>query len=515
MPVCPYRHEAVRAFRTLEEQNAMRQALGEVKTRLGRHFPLKIGGQPIETGVRLSSQDPSQPDRVVGTVCLATAAHADRALDCAWRAFASWRRLSAAERARYLWRAAAVMRRRRLELAAWEVFEAGKPWTEADADVAEAIDFLEFYARAAVDLEASIPLVPLPDEEDAAFYEPLGAGVILPPWNFPLAIVTGMVAGAVVTGNTVVVKPSSLTPVMGALLLEVLENAGVPDGVVNYLPGDGSSIGEYLVTHPRTRFVAFTGSREIGIRIHRLAAEVPTGQRWLKRVVAEMGGKDAVVVDETADLDRAVAAIVPSAFGYQGQKCSACSRVIAVEAVYPALVERLVERVEALTVGPAESNPDLGPVIDGRALDKIEAYIREGEQQAVLLTGGQRAPGAGFFLRPTIFGEVLPTSVLAQDEIFGPVLSLLRVRDWSEALEVANGTPYGLTGAVFSRRGDRIEEARREFAVGNLYINRGCTGAIVGAHPFGGFFLSGTDAKTGSHDYLRWFLQMKAVAERF
>jgi 1-pyrroline-5-carboxylate dehydrogenase len=513
--VLPYRHQALTDFSVPENRRAMGAALEAVRAAMGRSYPLVIGGRRVFTGEAIVSTNPGRPNEVIGRVSKATASHIDEALDAGWEAFGIFRRQPGAVRARYLYRAAAIMRRRRLELAAWEVFEAGKNWPEADADVAEAIDFLEYYGRHMEELDRPVPLTPLEGEDDTAFYVPLGVGAIIPPWNFPLAILTGMTAGAVVAGNPVVLKPASPTPVIAEKFMDIMEEAGLPPGVINLLPGDGGVIGDYLVSHPRVRFVSFTGSREVGLRINALAAQAGKGQRWIKRVVAEMGGKDAIIVDETADLDDAAHGIVTSAFGFQGQKCSACSRAILVEPVYEAVVERVVALTERLRVGQADDpESDVGPVIDQRAFDKIMAYIDWGKHHAHLLYGGGRVGEEGYFIQPTIFGDVDPASKLGQEEIFGPVLAVIKAKDFDEALRIANGTEYGLTGSVYTRRRDRIEQAREEFEVGNLYINRKCTGAVVGAHPFGGFNLSGTDSKTGSPDYLRLFLQMKAVAER-
>jgi 1-pyrroline-5-carboxylate dehydrogenase len=511
----PYRPEPLTDFAVGENRAAMQAALSAVERELGREYPLIVGGQTVSTGEHIVSINPGNPDQVVGRVAKAVREDVDHALAAAWEAMRDWGRRPGVERARLLYRAAAEMRRRKLELSAWEVFEAGKTWGEADADVAEAIDFLEYYGRQMERLDAPVPLTPLRGEEDTAFYIPLGAGAIIPPWNFPLAILTGMTAGAIVAGNPVVLKPASATPVMGAKLMEILEAVGMPAGVVNFLPGDGGKIGDHLVAHPMTRFISFTGSREVGLRINRLAAEAGTGTRWIKRVVAEMGGKDAIVVDETADLDAAAAAIVQSAFGFQGQKCSACSRAILVEDIYDQVVDRVVALTERLKVGAAQDPAsNMGPVIDERAFNKIMGYIDWGKANARLLTGGRRVGDRGYFIAPTIFGDVAPGSKLEQEEVFGPVLAIVRARDFDHAIAIANDTEYGLTGSVFSRPRDRLERARHEFHVGNLYLNRKCTGAVVGAHPFGGFNMSGTDSKTGSPDYLLLFMQMKAVAEK-
>ncbi|MBX5465871.1 MAG: L-glutamate gamma-semialdehyde dehydrogenase [Firmicutes bacterium] len=515
MAVTPFVNEPLTDFEREENRRRMEEALAAVRAQLGRHWPLRIGGKAVETPERIRSLNPSHPDQTVGWVAKARRAEIDEAVEAAWRAYAHWKTVPAFARARYLYKAAAIMRRRRWELAAWQVFEAGKPWSEADADVAEAIDFLEYYGRQMERLAAPVPVHPVPGEDDQAFYIPLGVGAIIPPWNFPLAILTGMTASAVVAGNTVVLKPSSDTPVMAAQFCAVMEAAGLPAGVINLVPGEGGEVGDYLVGHPRIRFISFTGSREVGVRIHRVAAEVGPGQRWIKRVIAEMGGKDAIIVDETADLAAAVEGIAVSAFGFQGQKCSACSRAIVLDAVHDTVLEALRQRVQALKVGPAEVyEHHLGPLINERAEAKVLDYIAWGKAHATLVAGGAKVEGPGYFVQPTIFADVKPGSKLEQEEIFGPVLSVIRARDWEEALAIANDTEYGLTGAVYTERRDRIEDARERFEVGNLYINRKCTGALVGVHPFGGFNLSGTNSKTGSPDYLLLLMQMKSVAER-
>lgn len=513
--VPPFVNEPLIDFRDPARREAMLEALRRVRGEFGRTYPLILGGRRLETRERIRSLNPSDPDTTVGEVAKAERSHVEAALEAAWAAFPAWRDLPVASRATLLFKLAACMRRRKLELIAWEVYEAAKSWSEADADVAEAIDFCEYYGRAMLRLAEPVPLTPVPGEVVRAFYIPLGAGVIIPPWNFPLAILTGMTTSAIVAGNTVVLKPASATPVIAAKFMEMVEEVGIPPGVVNFLPGDGGEIGDTLTTHPKTRFISFTGSREVGLHIHELAARHQPGQRWLKRVVAEMGGKDAIIVDETADLEAAAEGIVVSAFGFQGQKCSACSRAILVDAIHDELVERIVAKAKAIRMGPVEDPENtFGAVIDERAYRKIHQYIELGRREARLLLGGTGSPGRGYFIPPTIFADVDPKSRLGQEEIFGPVLSIMRARDFTHALEIANDTEYGLTGSVYSRDRWRLWEAERHFHVGNLYFNRKCTGALVGAHPFGGFHMSGTDSKTGSPDYLLLFLQMKAVAER-
>lgn len=516
MSVPRFSNEPLTDFSRPATQERMRAELSAVRAEFGQSYALSVGGRPVNTGSWINSINPSAPDETVGKVAKAGRREVDAALDAAAQAFPSWRRVPPAARARVLFKAAAMLRRQKFHFSALEVYEAGKTWSEADADVAEAIDFLEYYGRSMADFAGPVRLHPLAGEEDEAFWIPLGVGAVIPPWNFPLAILAGMSAAPVVAGNAIVLKPSSNTPVIGAQFAALMAAAGLPDGVLNFLPGDGDEVGDYLVGHPKTRFISFTGSREIGLRINQLAAVHAQGQKWLKRVVAEMGGKDAIIVDETADLAAAAAAIVASAFGFSGQKCSACSRAVLVEAVHDTVLAKVVELTQKLTVGPAE-NPDnaLGPVIDQRAEAKILEYIDWGKENARLEVGGEKLAGSGYFLAPTIFSGVRPQSRLEQEEIFGPVLSVIRAKDWVHALDIANDTEYGLTGAIFTRRRDRVETAREAFEVGNLYINRKCTGAMVGAHPFGGFNLSGTNSKTGSPGYLQLFLQMKAVAEKF
>ncbi|MDI3316481.1 MAG: L-glutamate gamma-semialdehyde dehydrogenase [Bacillota bacterium] len=511
----PFVNEPVTDFRAPERREAMERALAQVRSEFGRRYDLIIGGRPVRTQAEIRSTNPARPDQVVGLVARAGRAEADQALAAAEEAFRTWQHWDASARARVLWKAAAIMRRRKLELDAWEVYEAGKSWVEADADVAEAIDFLEYYGREMVRLAQPQELTRIPGEDNENYYIPLGVGLIVPPWNFPLAILTGMTSSAVVAGNTVILKPASATPVIAAKFMEVMMEAGIPDGVINFLPGPGGEVGDYLVQHPRIRFVSFTGSMEVGLHINEEAAKVRPGQRWIKRVVAEMGGKDAIIVDETADLDDAVNGIITSAFGFQGQKCSAASRVIALEPVYDTLLEKLVAAAKAIRVGrPDDPETFMGPVVDEGQYKKILQYIDIGRSEGRLVAGGRAIPGEGWFIEPTVFADVPPDARIAQEEIFGPVLAVIRARDFDHALEIANGTVYGLTGSVYSRNRERLERARREFHVGNLYFNRKSTGALVGVHPFGGFNMSGTDSKTGSHDYLLLFMQAKSVSEK-
>ncbi|MCL6444950.1 MAG: L-glutamate gamma-semialdehyde dehydrogenase [Alicyclobacillus sp.] len=513
--VMPFENESLTDFSVPEQRAAMLRALDTVASQLGRDYPLYIGGQFVFTEQKTRSINPSATDQIIGYVSKADVPLAEQAIQAALTAFESWKRKSFAERARYLLKAAAIMRRRKHEMSAWMCFEAGKTWTEADADTAEAIDFLEFYAREAIRLGEVHPLARVKGEDNELHYIPLGVGIIIPPWNFPLAILTGMTSSAVVTGNTVVLKPASPTPVIAYKLLEVMLDAGIPAGVINYVPGSGSEIGDYLVEHPKTRFISFTGSKEVGIRINELAAKVQPGQIWLKRVVAEMGGKDAIVVDKDADLDDAAQQIVNSAFGFSGQKCSACSRAILHQDIYDTVAEKIVALTKQLRVGPAmDAASQVGPVVDESAYRKILEYIEVGKQEGELLTGGGKADGNGYYIQPTVFGNVDSRARIAQEEIFGPVVALIRAKNFEDAIRIANDTEFGLTGSVFSRNRDHLEYAREEFHVGNLYFNRKCTGALVGVHPFGGFNMSGTDSKAGGRDYLLLFTQAKAVAER-
>jgi 1-pyrroline-5-carboxylate dehydrogenase len=494
---------------------AYRLALAGVRRGFGAQKPLIIGGQEVDTGARITSINPAKPAEVVGTVAAAGAAQIDRGFEAAWRAFPDWAGRPPAERAAATVKLAGELRRRQLDLAALETLEASKNWLEADADVAEAIDFCEYYARQALELARPVPIIPWPGEINQSWLQPLGAGAIISPWNFPLAILAGMTMGPVAAGNTVILKPASNTPMVAAAFMEAVAAAGIPGGVINFLPGTGSGMGDYLVDHPRCRFINFTGSKEVGLRIAARAAQIHPGQSWLKRVFLEMGGKDALVVDETADLEAATGAVVQSAFGFQGQKCSAASRLIVTGEIYHTFLERLVAATQNLQVGPAEANFPVAAVISAEQQQKILAEIEKGKAEAQLLVGGKPVDlDGGYYLEPTIFAGVPPDSRLGQFEIFGPVLSVIRARDFDDAVRIFNGTEYGLTGGLFSRSRERIDRASREFAVGNLYINRGITGARVGVQPFGGFKMSGTNAKAGGPDYVRLFMEMKSVAEK-
>ncbi|GMA52302.1 1-pyrroline-5-carboxylate dehydrogenase [Alicyclobacillus contaminans] len=512
----PFQNEPFTNFSVPEHRADMLAALEKVKSELGREYPLYIGGKAIMTEQKQVSINPSQLDQVIGRVSQADQSLAEQAMQAALSAFESWKRKTFEERARYLFKAAAILRRRKHEFSAWMTYEAGKTWAEADADTAEAIDFLEFYGREAIRMGERQELVRIPGEDNEQYYIPLGVGIIIPPWNFPLAILTGMTVSAIVTGNTVVLKPATPTNVIGAKFMELMREAGVPDGVINFVPGAPEVIGDFLVDHPKTRFISFTGSRAVGCRIYERAAKVQPGQIWLKRVVAEMGGKDAIVVDNEADLDDAARQIVASAFNFAGQKCSAASRAIIHQDVYDEMLDRIVNLTKGLKVGPGmDESSHVGPVIDEKAYNKVLSYIEIGKQDGRLLVGGGKAEGNGYYIQPTVFADVEPTARISQEEIFGPVLAVTKAKDFEEAIRFANNTEYGLTGSVFSRNRDHLEYARQEFHVGNLYFNRKSTGALVGVHPFGGFNMSGTDSKAGGFDLLLQFTQAKVVSEKY
>jgi 1-pyrroline-5-carboxylate dehydrogenase len=516
MAIPKFKNQALVDFSKPANRKKQASALAAVHARVGKEYPLVVGGERVLTEKKFNSYNPSRPSEVLGIFQKADAAPAKKAIEIATETFGQWKRVPAKKRAQYLFKAAALMRKKRFELNAVEILEAGKTWPEADADVAEAIDFLEFYAREMLRYGADQPVVKNPGEKGKLVYVPLGVGVVIPPWNFPLAILTGMTSAAIVTGNTVVLKPSSDTPWTGWKFVEIMEEVGLPAGVLNFVTGSGGEVGDTLVAHPKTRFVSFTGSKEVGIHINELAAKVQPGQIWLKRVVAEMGGKDSIIVDEGVDLEDAAKGVLVSAFGFQGQKCSACSRVIVHEKIYDRFVDLLAGRVDALTVGDAaDPKSYMGPVINQRSQETIQAYIDKGiAEGGRLVAGGSGPAGEGYFLRPTVIADVQPEATIAQEEIFGPVLAVIRAKDFGEALRIANNTEFGLTGAVYTRDRKKRARAAEEFHVGNLYMNRKCTGALVGVHPFGGFNMSGTDSKAGGRDYLLLFLQAKAIAEK-
>jgi 1-pyrroline-5-carboxylate dehydrogenase len=503
-------------FKTPENARNMQTALDLVAGRLGREYDLVIGGHHLKTDGKIRSLNPAKPAQIVAVHQKAGAEHADKAMQAALEAFELWSRTSVETRVSVLLGAAEIIRQRKFEFCAWLTYEVGKNWAEADADVAETIDFLEFYSREALRLAKAKTPIQLPGERNELLYISLGVGAVIPPWNFPFAIMAGMTAASIVTGNTVILKPSSDSPTIAAKFVEVLEEVGLPPGVVNFCPGSGASFGNAIVEHPKTRFIAFTGSKPVGLEIHERAAHHQPGQIWIKRTILEMGGKDSILVLADADVDAAADGVVASAFGFSGQKCSACSRAIVEAPVYDVFVERLRERVAKLTVGDPATNPNMGPVVNKAALDSMLRYIATGTKEGRLVAGGHavETPEGGYFLEPTVIADVSPDAVIAQEEIFGPVLAVIKVDNFEEGLKAVNNTEYGLTGALYTQSREALNIARREYHVGNLYFNRKCTGAMVGAHPFGGFNLSGTDSKAGGPDYLLLFTQAKSVAEK-
>ncbi|HZI46479.1 MAG TPA: L-glutamate gamma-semialdehyde dehydrogenase [Pyrinomonadaceae bacterium] len=511
-----FRNEPFTDFSKEENAQAMRAALAKVKSELGREYPLVIGGERINTGDTLESVNPANRAEVVGTFHKATKELANKAVETAAQAFKSWRNVPAEERIDLLFRVAALMRERKHEFSAWMIYEVAKTWPEADGDTAEAIGFLEFYAREMLRYASKQPLVELKGEDNRLDYIPLGVGAVIPPWNFPCAIMAGMTAAAIVTGNTVVLKPSSDAPAIAFKFFELLEEAGLPPGVVNFMTGSGAEVGDVVVDHPQTRFIAFTGSKEVGLRINERAAKTAPGQLWIKRVVAEMGGKDAIIVAEDADLDEAATGVVQSAFGFQGQKCSACSRAIIDARVYDAMVEKIAERTARIKVGaPTDNATAMSAVINEKAFKAINGYVEKGKAEGGRVVAGGGSDGEqGFFIEPTVIADVKPGATIEQEEIFGPVLAVIKANDYDHALEIANDTQFGLTGAVYSTDEAKLDRARNEFHVGNLYLNRKCTGALVGVHPFGGFNMSGTDSKAGGRDYLLLFMQAKLSSEK-
>jgi 1-pyrroline-5-carboxylate dehydrogenase len=511
-----FRNESFVDFSRADNANAMRDALSRVSDMLGHEYELIIGGERLRTQAKITSHNPARPSQIVGVHQKAGAEHAEKAVKAAARAFETWKYVSAEERASLLLHAAEIIRDRKFEFCAWLTYEVGKNWAEADADVGETIDFLEFYAREALRLSRATTPIQYPGERNELLYIPLGVGAVIPPWNFPFAIMAGMTAAAIVTGNTVILKPSSDSPTIAARFVDVLEEAGLPPGVVNFCPGSGATFGNAIVEHPQMRFIAFTGSKEVGLEIHERAAKTQPGQIWIKRTILEMGGKDSIIVSADADLDQAVAGVVASAFGFSGQKCSACSRAIVEEPIYDVFVERVRELVNKLKVGDPATNPNMGPVVNEGAMKTIQGYIEAGKTEGRLIAGGKAisTPDKGYFLEPTVFADVAPGARISQEEIFGPVLAIIKARDFDGALVIANNTEFGLTGAVYTQDRVKLDRARREFHVGNLYFNRKCTGAMVGAHPFGGFNMSGTDSKAGGPDYLYLFTQAKSVAEK-
>lgn len=510
----PFKNEKILDFTKPANAKKQKAAIEEVKKKLGKTYTLMIGGKQVRSQKKFESYSPSDKEMVIGVFHKGAKDHVERAVKTAKAKFEEWKYVPAEKRAEVLFKAADITRRRRLEINAYMILEAGKNYREADADTAEAIDFLDFYGREMLRYAAKQPLTKVAGEDNDLQYIPLGVGVTIPPWNFPFAILVGMSSAAIVAGNTVILKPSSDTPMMGRLFYEIMEEAGLPDGVLNFLPGSGGEVGDTLVGHKDVRFISFTGSMEVGIHINQLAAQVQPRQIWLKRVVAEMGGKDSIIVDSEADLDAAVDGVVGSAFGFQGQKCSACSRAIVDKSLYDEFVKKLKVKVDEIEVGPAEDNFLMGAVINESSRNKILEYMEIGKKEGKLLNGGGKAEGNGWYLQPTVFKDIKPNAKISQEEIFGPVLAVIKAKDYDDALKIANNTIYGLTGAVYTKNKKKIERAKKEFHVGNLYFNRKCTAALVGGHPFGGFNMSGTDSKAGGRDYLLLFMQAKLMSEK-
>ncbi len=516
MAIFDYKATELTDFSKKENLLKYEEGLKKVRGYIGKKYPLIINGKRIFTDTVKASLNPSNHKEVIGVISQASMKEATMAMEAALNAFEVWKKVKPAVRADVLFKAAAIMKRRRHELSALMTLEAGKPWVEADADTAEAIDFLEYYGRQMLRIDRIDDLVKSREhiERNEYRYIPLGVGAVITPWNFPMAILTGMTSAAVVTGNTVLLKPASTTQVIAYKFVEIMEAAGLPAGVINFVPGKGSEIGDYIVKHPKTRFISFTGSKAVGMNIYENAAKVQKGQIWLKRVIAEMGGKDAILVDDDCDIDLAASSIVTSAFGFSGQKCSACSRAIIHEKIYDEVVAKIKEKAENIKIGMTEDfNNKMGPVNDILAFDKINSYIEIGKKEGKLLTGGTSSKEKGYFIDPTVFIDLDPKSRMMQEEIFGPVLAVCKVKSFEEGLEVVNNTEYGLTGSVISNNRMHLEKAREEFHVGNLYFNRKCTGAIVGYQPFGGFNMSGTDSKAGGPDYLVLHMQGKSITE--
>jgi 1-pyrroline-5-carboxylate dehydrogenase len=512
-----FRNEPLTDFSRAENAAAMQAALDKVRSELGREYPIFINGEKIALDSKFQSINPAKKSEVVGVFSEGDSdtSLVEKAITAASEAFKTWKNVPPAERAEYLFKIADIMRERKHELSAWMVFEVSKTWAEADGDTAEAIDFCEFYGREMLRWAEEQPVTPLAGEKNHFEYIPLGVGAVIPPWNFPLAIMVGMTMAAVVAGNTVVLKPSSDSPTIAAKFIEIVEEAGLPKGVVNFISGSAKT-GEAMVTHPQTRFISFTGSKGVGLHINEEAAKTRDGQIWIKRVVAEMGGKDAIVVADDADLDSAATGVVQAAFGFQGQKCSACSRLIVDEKVHDELMKKVVALTKKLNVGqPTEGDTNVAAVINKRSFDTTLSYIKKGiDEGGEVLTGGRGDDSGGYFIEPTIIDNVEPGATIEQEEIFAPVLAVIKARDYDHALEIANDTEFGLTGAVYSASQERLDQARREFHVGNLYLNRKCTGALVGVHPFGGFNMSGTDSKAGGREYLLQFMQGKLTSQK-
>ena len=514
MSVKPFRNETFTDFSKKSNVEKQQKAIASIRKQFGKTYEMIVGGKKVRSKGRIISYNPSNKDELVAKFYKGTKETANRAVETANKKFDEWKFVPAEKRASYLFKAAAIARQKRFEINAWMICETGKNYAEADGDTAEAIDFLEFYAREMLRYASRQPITPMKGEKNELVYIPLGVGVTIPPWNFPFAILVGMTAAALVAGNTVVLKPSSDSPMMGKIFYDIMKEAGLPDGVINFHPGSGGEVGDTLVAHPKVRFISFTGSMAVGTHINELAAIVQPKQIWLKRVVAEMGGKDCIIVDKETNIDEAVKGVVASAFGFQGQKCSACSRVIVDKAVYSKFVSKLKPEVDKIKVGPGEENHYMGAVINESAQKSILNYIRIGKREGKLLAGGKKAKGNGYFIEPTVIIDIKPNHRIAREEIFGPVLAVIKSNNFEQSLKIANDTIYGLTGAVYTRNRKKINAAKEQLLIGNLYFNRKCTGAFVGAHPFGGFNMSGTDSKAGGRDYLLLFQQAKTMSEK-
>lgn len=513
--ISEFTNEPLTNFSNPEPKQAILAAIETVRGTLGKTYPIWINGEEVKEAETFPSLNPSKTSEIIGHFQRGTTQTIDRAIEAGWNAFTTWSKTPAKERADYLFRASAKMREQKHHFSAWMVLETGKSWVEADADTAEAIDFMEFYGREMLRMSEPQPLTPLPGEKNDFYYLPLGVGAVIPPWNFPLAICVGMATAAIVSGNCVVLKPSSDSAGIAYQFVELMNELGLPKGVLNFVTGKGAEVGDHLTGHPKIRFISFTGSKEVGLRINQLAAKANEGQKWIKRVILEMGGKDAMLFDEGVDVEEAASGIVAAAFGFQGQKCSACSRAVIHESIYDQVVKSVVEKTEKLKIAcPTSADTNMGPVISQSAFKKIMEYIEIGKKEGKLMTGGKALSPEGYFIAPTVIADVPPTARISLEEIFGPVLAMTKVKSFDEGLDVVNNTEYGLTGAAYSPSRENIEKARRDFFVGNLYFNRKCTGALVGVHPFGGFNMSGTDSKAGGRDYLLLFTQGKLVSEK-
>jgi 1-pyrroline-5-carboxylate dehydrogenase len=516
LPPTPFVNEPFIDFTQPENKRRMQAALDDVRSKLGREYDMIIGGKRVTTAGKILSMNPAHPAEVIGVHQKAGAEHVEPAMQAAQAAYLTWSRTPVEERADLLFRAAALIRERKFEFCAWLTLEVGKNWGEADADVGETIDFLEFYAREALRLHEATTPIQFPGERNQLLYIPLGVGAVIPPWNFPFAIMAGMTVASIVCGNTVILKPSVDSPTIAAKFMELLEEVGLPDGVVNLCPGEGKSFGSEIVAHPKTRFIAFTGSKAVGLEIHERAAKTQSGQIFIKRTILEMGGKDSIIVEPDCDLDAALDGVVASAFGFNGQKCSACSRAIVAADIYDVFCDRLQERVAKIKTGDPADNIYTGPVISEKSYRKVLDYLDIGKKEGTVLNGGNAIGTSenGYYIAPTVIADVAPTARISLEEIFGPVLAVIKSHSFDDALAIANNTEYGLTGAIYTSSREKLDRAREEFHVGNLYFNRKCTGAMVGAHPFGGFNMSGTDSKAGGPDYLLLFTQAKSVAEK-